>query len=96
MLLCRYVDVRFETFAPWQQHQHQQQQQVSVVIIEAPSLLLNGSLGLLSGVTLPAVVRFSRDPAEKEPMLLAQGSRFVRVSGDGVLPLKRWVVVTQS
>jgi hypothetical protein len=87
-----YVDVEFELFAPWQTAQVGDQ--ATYVTIEAPTLKLNESDQKIV-TTLPARVRFSKPVGEDAPeaMLVAQGSRYVRVSGVGVMPLKRWVVV---
>ena len=83
-----FVDVDFSAFAPWQQGS----QQPVEVNISAPGLLLNNSAGVLSGVVLPATVRFSKPSSTLPQLQAAAGSRFVRVEGDDVLPLKRWVV----
>jgi hypothetical protein len=86
-----FVDVDFRTFAPWQASQ--QEVLPIAVNISAPGLLLNGSKGRLAGVVLPATVRFSKPPSGTlQQLQLTVGSRFVRVEGAGVLPLKRWVV----
>ena len=85
-----FVDVNFSTFAPWQAGE--QLRQSYVVNISAPGLLLNGSKGRLS-VVLPTTVRFSKPPRDTLYQLqTGTGSRFVRVEGANVLPLKRWVV----
>jgi hypothetical protein len=85
-----FVDVDFITFAPWQTSQ--QALLPIAVNISAPGLFLNGSKGRLS-VLLPPTVRFRKPPAGTLHQLqTAVGSRFVRVEGTDVLPLKRWIV----
>ena len=85
----KFVDVLFEAFAPWKTRGGA----MLTVEVSAPGLTLNGSASGLE-LELPALVRFTRPPnATISRAALGMGSRFVRVVGRGVLPLKRWVVV---
>ena len=89
----KFVDVLFQSFAPWATPTSRAA--ALAVAISAPGLALNGSVGVLTA-ELPAVVRFTRafgPNVTTSRAALEMGSRFVRVVGSGVLPLKRWVVV---